>query len=282
MKKALIVGLRSEKSGKTATATALLDLLREAGARACGFKPRAGNNIWYDYDVISAALREGRIYGLDAKLLREFSAIKLQEEVINPVHRLWTIQSCEEISIPSKLPCFILDRISIVDRAPKTFILINDSLPSNALGSEVLSELTEALQKGGNIIYKVKSVAELKRATKLYDYALSSAYRKILKEKIEYVIIESYSNVALPWENLGNIDLTLAVEPGRVAAYDPERYFKAVKLFPKAEIGTERVSGLLKPLATIRVPPLRSSELIGGLKEGLLTLFKKLKCAFLP
>lgn len=280
MKKALIVGLREEKSGKTATAIALLDLLREAGARACGFKPRAGNNIWYDYDVISAALREGRVYGLDAKLLKEFSAIKLQEEIINPVHRLWGIPSCGEISTPPELPYFILDKVSIVDRAPKTFILINDSLPSDAPGSEVLDELTGTLQKGGNVIYRVKNLAELKRAMKLYDYALTSAYRRILKEKIEYVIIESYSNVALPWEKLENIDLTLAVEPGRVIAYDPEKYFKAVKLFPKAEIGTERIFGLLKPLATIRVPPLRSSELIDGLKEKLSTLFKKLKYAF--
>ncbi|KAF5431541.1 putative P-loop ATPase/GTPase [Candidatus Methanophagaceae archaeon] len=90
----LIVGLKGQDAGKTTFALALLAYLREKGHNACAFKPRAGNNVWYDFDVVHDALSQGRLYGKDATRLKAASAFSaaddpLSEECINPIHRLW-------------------------------------------------------------------------------------------------------------------------------------------------------------------------------------------------
>lgn len=89
LRKFLIVGLKELEAGKTTVARALLLCLREEGIKACGFKPKAGNTLWYDYDTVYEALSRGRLYGKDSKLLREASDTNLPEELISPIHRLW-------------------------------------------------------------------------------------------------------------------------------------------------------------------------------------------------
>ncbi|MFQ6085985.1 MAG: hypothetical protein ACE5OY_06965 [Candidatus Bathyarchaeia archaeon] len=87
----LIVGLQKSEAGKTTVARALLYTLRERGLDACGFKPKASNTIWYDYEVVHEALSQGRLYGSDSKLLKKASGTDLPEEVISPIHRLWAV-----------------------------------------------------------------------------------------------------------------------------------------------------------------------------------------------
>ncbi len=60
----LVAGSDRVDAGKTTFTVGLL-----AHHDAVGFKPRAGNDFWFDHDDAKRALSEGRLYGKDAKRL---------------------------------------------------------------------------------------------------------------------------------------------------------------------------------------------------------------------
>src|SRR6056297_2933265 len=84
----LVAGGDRVDAGKTTFTTGLLALLG-----AVGFKPRAGNDYWFDHDDYRRAVEEGRLYGKDAKRLAAASSdacgTDFAPEELNPVHRLW-------------------------------------------------------------------------------------------------------------------------------------------------------------------------------------------------
>ncbi|KAA0005716.1 MAG: hypothetical protein FE042_06940 [Thermoplasmata archaeon] len=65
--------------------------------------------------MVYESLSRGRLYGMDAKLLREESDTNIREEMINPVHRLWN---------EGEQPDYILDRIFVDNKT----ILISKNL----------------------------------------------------------------------------------------------------------------------------------------------------------
>ena len=65
--KLLVAGADRVDAGKTTFSTGLV-----AHTGAHGFKPRAGNNYWFDQDDYLKATRDGRLYGKDARRLAEF------------------------------------------------------------------------------------------------------------------------------------------------------------------------------------------------------------------
>ncbi|MDF2955941.1 hypothetical protein [Candidatus Alkanophaga liquidiphilum] len=254
----LIVGLKAEDAGKTTLARALLRYLREGGVDACGFKPKAGNNVWYDFDVVYESLSQGRLYGKDAKLLREASETELPEEVINPIHRLWA-----ECYPSLEIPDFIADRITIHRRI---IIVLNALMP---VEPEV-EELLERLCRRASQTFKVARLKELNALAAKYESAMESAYKEIAKRH-EAIVVESYCDVALPWKKL-KPDLVLGVEPWRISAYDAEKYVAAVELVGSTEVSTDNVCPLLKPVKQAKVPPSPTSKVVECLK-GVLRLF---------
>ena len=263
-KRVLIVGLRESSSGKTSLAQAMLLYLREKGFKACGFKPKAGNNIWYDYDVIHEALSKGRLYGKDAKLLKTASGTDLPEEVISPIHRLWTLPPLEK-TVFSEVPYFIADRITVCDGGCSDHIVINDALPSELREEELVQKLCQRSVK----THHVSTLDELNSVVNhYYDYATQKAYEKIAEEH-EIVVYESYANNALPWTGIRKLDLVLATEPGRVYAYNSHKYLSAVELSRnlRKEITANEVCELLKPLKILKIPPCTSDKLVEKLKE---------------
>ncbi|MEF8791499.1 MAG: ATPase, partial [Haloarculaceae archaeon] len=60
----LVAGADRVDAGKTTFSTGLV---HETGAT--GYKPRAGNDYWFDHDDYRRAVDAGRLYGKDARRL---------------------------------------------------------------------------------------------------------------------------------------------------------------------------------------------------------------------
>jgi predicted P-loop ATPase/GTPase len=261
----LIVGLKEVDAGKTTVAQALLLYLRERGVKACGFKPKAGNILWYDYEVVYESLSHGRLYGKDSKLLRIASGTDLPEEIISPIHRLWATPPHHLKEKMAVLPYFIVDRITLWNDKPKEICVINDSLPF-PYGAE---GLVANLYKLETEVVHVRTRSELNKITnKLYDKAIALAHN-VLKAEHDTLVYESYSDIALPFKSIKDLDLVLAVQPGYIQVYDPDKYLSALSLSKSLlrEERTGNVVSLLKPAKTVRVPPYSPEEIIDGVKR---------------
>ena len=274
--KALIVGLKEKDAGKTSFALALLAYLREEGINASGFKPRAGNSVWYDYDVVHEALTQGRLYGKDAKLLSSASAYSSVsttqiEEFINPIHRLWAEPS--RINPISQIPDFILDRVTLWYKdGVKNLVVENEALSADYNNADFRN-----IRANASTIYQVRDLKTLNTITeKYYSYAVELAYKRMLAQH-EYVVIESYSDIALPWNGLNDLDIVIGVKPGQMLVYEPKKYLAAVQLvtptYSQEEIRTARIVDLIKPLKVVNVPPFRSEQLLQALTEKIPLLF---------
>lgn len=265
----LVVGFREKDSGKTMLTQALIRCLKEEGVNVCGFKPRAGNSLWYDYDVVYKALLEGRLYGKDAKVLREASKANLPEEIINPVHRLWVEDSFH--TFMDRLPNFLVDRITISEKEEAEFLVV-----VNKLTLERYFECKWLMEKLFSNAKKVVKIDKLEDLNKIiiesYDKAVSLAYRKVKKDS-EVVVVESYSNVALPLplDNIKSLKVVFGVEPWHVYLYSSDKYLTAIKLLTQLrknrEVATNQIKQLLKPVKEVRITPSTSTEIVKNLKE---------------
>lgn len=261
----LVVGLKELDAGKTTVARALLLCLREKGITACGFKPKAGNTLWYDYDIVHEALSQGRLYGKDSKLLREASGTNLPEELISPIHRLWAIPPHYLKRDLTTLPYFIVDRITLWNNKPKEMVVVNDALPFRHGKERLLGKLYKPETK----VVHVRTMEELNETVdRHYDEAIKLAHWEIAAEN-DALVYESYADVALPWKGIKDLDMVLAVHPGYIQAYEPDKYLSALDLYTSLlrEKRTEDVVNLLKPIKTIKVPPYKSEEIIKRMKR---------------
>ncbi|MHC1636204.1 MAG: hypothetical protein ACXQTS_06280 [Candidatus Methanospirareceae archaeon] len=267
MHRILIVGFKERDAGKTSLALAFLGYLKGEGFIACGFKPCAGNNVWYDYDIVEEALSQGRLYGKDAKLLTGASiGENLQEELINPFHRLWDERPRNEPI--SQIPYFIVDRITLWEEEKKDIVIENNASPF-IHGPK--RRLLKKLYTNASRIYKVNNIEELNMVIeKYYDKAIRSAFTKI-DYSCDFLIIESYSDVALPWSGIRELDLVIGIEPWKIHVYDADRYLKAVQLamptYSQREISTYTIKELVEPIRSIEIPPFKSYEVVKKLKE---------------
>ena len=268
----LVVGLKERDAGKTTVARALLLCLQERQIMACGFKPKAGNTIWYDYDIVYEALSQGRLYGKDSKLLRDASGTNPPEELINPIHRLWTIPLYHIKRDLTTLPYFIVDRATRWGEETKETVVVNDTLPFRH-GRE---KLVAKLYKPETEVVHVKTLRELNEIVDMrYNEAVKLAHKRIMTEHDAFVY-ESYADIALPWIGIRDLDMVLAVHPGYIYAYDPDKYLSALDLSINLlqEERTENVVNLLKPIKTVKVPPYRSKKIVKEIKRKLHLVLK--------
>jgi len=260
----LVVGARDLDSGKTTVALALLQALRRRGRSCCGFKPKAGNNLWYDFDVVSKSLHQGRLFGHDAQLLRQYSCVPLIEEQVNPVHRLHPIPSTGQ---PAASASFVLDRVSTWNNGHLQTAVVNKMFEARC---EALPLVDRFLSRCDRVIYveDTRQLADL--ASTLYEQAIASAHR-MLKARCDAIVCESFSDVAVPWGGMESPDTVLVVAPGEVREYDPDRYFQAASMLSGMlnETSTGRILEVLEPLRTIRIPPLTSDRRVERLQRQL-------------
>ncbi len=273
--KILIVGLKELDAGKTSLACAILDYFRVQRYSVCGFKPRAGNSIWYDYDVVQEALSRGRLYGKDAKMLKLASTPgsvcgALKEEFVNPFHRLWT--EPPHIDPVTRIPYFVIDRVTLWRKSEATnLVVVNDALPTEYRYDETL--FTE-LCAGASRIFHVHDLNTLNKLTsEYYNRAAEQAFM-LMRREYDLIVIESYSDVALPlpYSTLKDVDAVIGIKPGKIFVFEPEKYLTAVQLeasirIRAEELSTSEIIELLKPVREIRVPPIVSDEVMPQLKK---------------
>ena len=229
----LVAGGARVDAGKTTFSTGLVER-----TGAVGYKPRAGNDYWFDHDDYLAATADGRLYGKDARKLAAASAADVTPEDINAVHRLWRPSPGGGSGLLGKD-----DREFLVDRVGESFV-VNGTV-------DVPEAVREALPLAD--APRVSTVAEFNEV--MTDRHL--AEQRALREEIESAdraVVESYADVARPFREI-DPDAVAVVEPGRVRVYDGERYAKACAVAsggPDAGQLEERVddvTGLVEPTA---------------------------------
>ncbi|WP_436910505.1 ATPase [Halosimplex marinum] len=240
----LVAGGARVDAGKTTFSTGLVER-----AGAVGFKPRAGNDYWFDHDDYLEATAEGRLYGKDARKLAAASAADVAPEDINAVHRLWRPNPGGGTGLLGKE-----EREFLVDRVGESFVVNGTvELPESVREALPLSDAP-----------RVSTVDEFNDV--MADRHLSEQ-RALLAdiEASERAVVESYADVARPAREV-DPDAVAVVEPGRARVYDGDRYAKGCAIAsggPDAGQLEERVgdvTDLIEPTADAPLPPLSKSE----------------------
>ncbi|MFB6153119.1 MAG: ATPase [Halodesulfurarchaeum sp.] len=238
----LVAGSREVDAGKTTFAMGLVSRLD-----ALGVKPRAGNDYWYDHDLVSKRLANGRLVGKDAGRLAAATSRDVRAEEINPVHRLWR-------PIPDGSGPIIGREGSefLIDRVDDNFVLngrtdlpddVRDALPlADALHVESLSAFNEVM-------------ADRHQST-------LARFREEIRT-ISPLVVESYADIARPLREL-SVDVVAVVGAGVVRLFPGDRFMRACEVASGSpELGqleerVDDVMSLLEPAATESLPPLRS------------------------
>ncbi|WP_436344399.1 ATPase [Natronorubrum sp. FCH18a] len=247
----LVVGADRVDAGKTTFSAGLLER-----TGAVGYKPRAGNDYWFDHDDCRTALAEGRLYGKDAERLARAEARGREPERLNPVHRLWRPTPGSGTGLLGKSDReFLVDRVGRpgTDGETPTFVrnatadipeAVADPLPlEDAIPVETVAEFNE--------------VAENR-----YVPAFERLAAEI--ESTDVAVVESYGDIAQPLQSLDHaaISAVAAVEPARARIYASDRYCRACEIAsssPKDGALEKRVPNVLdylEPLERIRLPAL--------------------------
>ncbi len=236
----LVVGVRQLDAGKT---TFTRGLVSATGLRA--YKPRAGNDRWYDHDAYRKTLDEGLLVGKDTRLLARAQPDASSLKYINPIHRLWG-PSFEPAGGMHDRPY----REFLVDRAGETHV-VNATV-------ELPAELRRALPLEGAV--EVTSIREMNEVVEEHYIPLLERWEAQVATE-NGLVVESYGDIAAPVQTL-SFDIVAAVEPGRVRYFDGNRYEEACKNIPRrAREGTmepivEDVIAGLSSLETVDLPPL--------------------------
>lgn len=236
----LVVGVDRVDAGKTTFSVGLVSY-----CDGVGFKPRAGNDYWFDHDDCVHALSAGRLFGKDARKLRAASRDGVAIEELNPIHRLWR---------PSPMGSGLLgpaDREFVLDRYGQDSFVVNETatIPSIVRDSLPLEDAV-----------RVSSVEELNQVTRDRYLPLFGEIRETIAATTT-AVVESYGDVARPIQDL-SVSRVAAVEPGRVRVYEGSRFMKACEITTGSPVDGELeervpdVVELLEPTTTIELPPL--------------------------
>jgi len=248
----LVVGADRVDAGKTTFSTGLVDRLD-----AVGYKPRAGNDYWFDYDDYRAAIEEGRLYGKDARRLVEASSQSIDVTTVNPIHRLWRPSPGGGSGLlgPS-------GRTFVCDRVAGSFVVnAGATVPRSARESLRLEDAVE-----------VSTVAELNEVTERRHLpALEAVGRRIVET--DRAVVESYADIARPLQGVVDgeeardlYDVVAVVAPGRVRMYDGDRYVRATAVASasphdgRMERRVEDVVEHLDPMATVSLEPIEGER----------------------
>ncbi|RKD94984.1 ATPase [Halopiger aswanensis] len=246
----LVVGADRVDAGKT---TFSVGLLERTGA--VGYKPRAGNDYWFDYDDCRRALSDGRLYGKDAKRLAGAENGARAPEQLNPVHRLWRPAPDGGTGLLGRA-----DREFVVDRVGRPSEDESPTFVRNAT-ADVPEAVAEALPLEDAVA--VETVAEFNEiAEQRYVPAFESLAAEI--ESADVAVVESYGDIAQPLQSLdpAAVAAVAAVEPGRARIYPGDRYCRACEIAsssPQDGRLEKRVPDVLEyldPLERVQLPPL--------------------------
>ncbi|WP_135662333.1 ATPase [Halorhabdus rudnickae] len=240
----LVAGADRVDAGKT---TFSVGLLEHTGS--VGFKPRAGNDYWFDHDDYRRAVEQGRLYGKDAKRLAVAGPGDRRPELLNPIHRLWRPSPGSGSGLLGKTDReFLLDRVGDEYLRNGTVELPESALEQLPLGDATVVESTEQL----NAIME-----------RLHLPALDAIAREI--DGSDRTVVESYGDIARPLSGF-EPDAVAVVEPRRARIYPGRRYAKACTVAAgsaadgQLEERVPAVVELLDPTVSVELPPLGSDD----------------------
>jgi len=245
--KLLVAGSDRVDAGKTTFSVGLL-----SRTSAQGFKPRAGNNYWFDHDDYQRATSEGRLYGKDAKRLAAASPGDVTPEEINPIHRLWHPSPGAETGLLGKEnQQFVVDRVGRPSAETGVEYVVNGTVD---LPDSVAERLPVADAP------RVTSVADFNDLMRvMHVEALDSLATDIAAT--DRAVVESYGDIARPLDGF-EPDAVAVVEPGRARFYDGRRYAKACEIATgspgegQLEERVGNVVDLIDRTAAVRLPAL--------------------------
>jgi predicted P-loop ATPase/GTPase len=241
--KLLVAGSDRVDAGKTTFSVGLLE--RTGGI---GFKPRAGNDYWFDHDDYERAVADGRLYGKDAARLAAASDEALAPEDCNPIHRLWRPSPGSGSGLVGAS-----HREFVLDRVEDDFVVHADAdVPASAREHLPLDDATvvDSLDEFNDVMGS------------LHESALERVRDRIRDR--ERAVVESYGDIALPVRDVA-FDAVAVVEPGRARVYDGDRYLQAREVVGgsardgRLEETTSDVLAYCDPVATVSLPALSTA-----------------------
>ncbi len=210
------------------------------------------------------ALSQGRLYGRDSKTLKQASDTNLPEEALSPVHRLHGMPLESGSSNISGRNGFVMDRVSIWHGNHEQIVVLNE----NRSFEGEMGSLANMIVSRSDKVVRVSTIRQLNAAVRrYYARAVRTAHEMVMGQH-DTIVYESYADVALPWKGIGDLDCVFLVGPGRIDLHDPDRYLTAVRMRGGllGEGTTRGIQGLLDPVETLRLPPVRSVELAAHMK----------------
>jgi predicted P-loop ATPase/GTPase len=253
--KLLVAGADPVDAGKTTFAVGLAARLRAANGRLRVFKPRAGNDRWFDHDDVRRAASQGRLYGKDIHRLLRAAGSDASHETRNPIHRLWRPMPEETGLLGEAGRTFLIDRARTADGDEW---VVNDTADIPARLHEDLP-LADARRvdtvRGFNDAMRDVHLRALDR--------LAGDVREAGDSGV--ALVESYGDVAMPLREVG-FDAVAVVDPGRCRVYDGGRWTLARETATgdrdggTLEVHVERVTRMLDPLSAHDLRPLSAEK----------------------
>ena len=243
--KLLVAGGDPVDAGKTTFAVGLAARLRADGSRLSVFKPRAGNDRWFDHDDVRRPAGDGRLYGKDIDRLLRAAGSDASHEQRNPIHRLWRPTPDETGLLGESGRTFLVDRVRSAD---------GDEWVVNGT-TELPDRLRDDLPLAG--ARRVDSIRAFNDAMRdLHLPALDRLADDVRAAGESGVaIVESYGDVAMPLRGI-DFDAVAVVDPGRCRVYGGGRWVIARETTTgdrdegTLEVHVDRVTGMLDPLST--------------------------------
>jgi len=251
----LVVGGDAVDAGKTTFAVGLAARLRGGERPLRAFKPRAGNDRWFDHGDVRRGASEGRLYGKDIRRLLRAADSDASHERRNPFHRLWrpTPGTTGLLGEPGRT--FLLDRVRTAD-GDEWVVNATADLPDRLRADLPLSDAR-----------RVDSVRAVNAAMReLHLPALDRVAADVRAAGDDgAALVESYGDVATPLRDV-RFDAVAAVDPGRCRVYDGDRWALARGTATgdrddgRLEVHVDRLSGMLDPVSTHDLRPLAAEE----------------------
>ena len=250
--KLLVAGDARVDAGKTTFAAGLLAALDGA----VGFKPRAGNDYWYDHDDAAAALSDGRLYGKDVATLAAAGDSDLPEEQLNPVHRLWRPTPGRTGMLGEAGRTFLVDRVTTPDGP--SFVVNGVAEREGLLPDYVAVSLP---------LDDAPRVESVDRFNDVMAERYLPAFERVTDRIAETTpgVVESYADIALPVDGI-EFYAVAVVAPIRVRLYYGSRYLKADEVASgssregQLEERVSRVVEMIEPVSRHTLQPLSSDE----------------------
>ncbi len=265
----MIVGLVPHESGKTTIAKALVGELVARGYRVGVSKPVAGHNIWYQRISVRNTHEHGILVGEDAVELKRASSSEDPLEAINPLDiasapqdpepYLRSLRSYHE-ALSSTILSAIMIRVSSCTRGGiyTSHYLVErrfEKIPGS-VRSVILSIASKIRPKPVSI-----EPEDLENMI-LAGYASAEICYRYVSEKHENLVLESFNDAASPITDPGDLDLVLAVSPGKLFIYNGSVYRKALGVVLGVEGGlhrrwwpsTSEVVRLINPIGSMDIP----------------------------